>query len=338
MIIKEPLKIKNTMFNNRIVMPPMASEKTGDGRVTPAHHRYYTKRTGSGHIGLVITEHMYIMPSGQASPGQIYIGADDCIEGLRGLTAAIHESGSKCFAQINHAGYKAPAALTGSAPLGPSAVEMHLKSGEAVLPHELRAEELREITAAFAAAAKRAKAAGYDGVEIHAAHGYLLCQFYSPLSNKRQDEYGGSLEKRLRLHLEVISAVRAAVGEDYPVAIRMGGCDYMEGGSTIEDCVEACKLFEKAGVDIIDLSGGHCGFQPAGRGGVLFEDMARAVKADVNVPVILTGGILDGGTAERLLQEKACDMVGIGRALLKDANWPETQVYLESCPCCEAGA
>ena len=187
------------------------------------------------------------------------------------------------------------------------------------------------MCAAFAGAALRAKKAGYDGVEIHAAHGYLLCQFYSPLSNKRQDKFSGSsLETRVRLHLEVIKAVRQAVGEDYPVAIRMGGCDYMEGGSSIADCVEACKLFEKAGVDIIDLSGGHCGFQPAGRDGVLFEDMAKAVKAAVSVPVILTGGIVDGAEAERLLEENACDMVGIGRALLKDAEWAKNQVYNEN--------
>lgn len=327
MKIKETLSIKNVTFLNRIAMPPMASEKTDNGRVTEAHHRYYTKRCGSGHIGLVISEHMYIMPEGQASPGQICIASDDCIEGLSGLTAAIHAGGSKCFAQINHAGFKAPAALTGQQPVSASAMEQQLKTGETVCPRALRAEEIKTITAAFAAAAVRAKKAGYDGVEIHGAHGYLLCQFYSPLANCREDEYGGSVENRVRFHLEVIKAVRQAVGEDFPIAIRMGGCDYMEGGSTIEDCAAACKLFEQAGVDLIDLSGGMCGFQPAGREGVLFEDMAKAVKAAVSVPVILTGGIVDGAEAERLLEENVCDMVGIGRALLKDAQWPENQVY-----------
>lgn len=327
-MIKEPLTIKKLTISNRIAMPPMASEKTQDGHVTPLHHRYYTKRTGGGHIGLVVTEHMYIMPSGQATPGQIYIGDDKCIEGLRTLTEAIHATGSRCFAQINHAGYKAPEKLTGSQPLGPSNVEVLLKTGDTVLPKELSVAEIKEIVSAFAEAARRAKAAGYDGVEIHAAHGYLLCQFYSPLSNKRSDEYGfASIESRVRLHLEVIAAVRKAVGEDYPVAIRMGGCDYTQGGSTIDDCVEACKLFEKAGVDLIDLSGGHCSYQPAGKEAPYFEDMGKAVKAAVNVPVLLTGGIVDGPTAQRLLEEKACDIVGIGRALLKDANWPETQVY-----------
>jgi len=327
MKIKQPLKIKNVTFNNRIAMPPMASEKTENGRVTPAHHHYYQKRTGGGHIGLVVTEHMYICPEGQATPGQIYIGDDGCIKGLRGLTDAIHESGAKCFAQINHAGYKAPEKLIGMQPVSASAMEFTLKNGDKVVPGELSEEDIKRIAADFAAAALRAKEAGYDGVEIHAAHGYLLCQFYSPLSNKRSDRYGGSLENRVRLHLEVIKAVRAAVGENYPVAIRMGGCDYTEGGSSIEDCVEACRLFEKAGIDLIDLSGGHCSYQPAGKEAPYFEDMAKAVKAEVTVPVLLTGGIVEGETAERLLQENACDIVGIGRALLKDPDWPENQIY-----------
>ena len=327
MKIKEPLIVKNIEFINRIAMPPMASEKTENGRVTEAHHRYYTKRCGSGHIGLVITEHMYIMPEAQASPGQIYIGADDCIEGLSGLTAAIHEGGAKCFAQINHAGFKAPVALTGKQPVSASDKAQLLKSGDVAHPRALDRDEINKITAAFAAAAVRAKRAGYDGVEIHGAHGYLLCQFYSPLANFRTDEYGGSVANRIRFHLEVIRAVREAVGEDFLVAIRMGGCDYMEGGSSIEECVEACKLFEQAGIDIIDLSGGMCGYLPAGKDAPYFEDMAKAVKAAVTVPVILTGGIEDGDMAERLLREKACDMVGIGRALLRDPKWPETHIY-----------
>ena len=327
MMIKQPLKIKNVTVNNRIAMPPMASEKSSDGRVIPEHHTYYTKRCGKGHIGLVITEHMYIMPQAQATPGQIYIGDDESVAGLRGLTAAIHGGGAKCFAQINHAGFKAPESLTGCEPAAPSALEQRLKNGDVVLPRELGAGEMAEIKSAFAAAAARAKAAGFDGVEIHGAHGYLLCQFYSPLCNKRRDAYGGSLENRVRFHLEVIAAVREAVGEDYPVAIRMGGCDYTEGGSTIADCVEACKLFEKAGIDLIDLSGGMCSYQPAGKEAPYFEDMARAVKAAVSVPVLLTGGIVDAGTARRLLEEKACDLVGIGRALLRDPDWAENQVY-----------
>jgi len=218
-------------------------------------------------------------------------------------------------------------ALTGRKPVSASDKPQLLKSGDVAYPRALSREEIGRITAAFAEAAVRAKKAGYDGVEIHGAHGYLLCQFYSPLANFREDEYGGTVEKRVRFHLEVIKAVRAAVGEDFPIAIRMGGCDYMQGGSSIEDCVEACRLFEKAGIDLIDLSGGMCGYLPAGKQAPYFEDMAKAVKAAVSVPVLVTGGITDAETAQRLLQENACDMVGIGRALLKDAKWPENNVY-----------
>lgn len=328
MMIKESLTIKGLELKNRIAMPPMASEKTEDGRITDGHLRYYTKRCGSGHIGLVVTEHMYVCPRGKASPGQISIAEDSCIEGLKKLTDAIHESGTKCFAQLNHAGYKAPEKLISQPPQGPVAEPVTLKSGETVHPEALEVMQIKAICAAFAGAALRAKKAGYDGVEIHAAHGYLLCQFYSPLSNKRQDKFSGdSLETRVRLHLEVIKAVRQAVGEDFPVAIRMGGCDYMPGGSTIEDCVEACKMFETAGIDLIDLSGGHCSYQPAGKEAPYFADMAAAVKAAVNIPVLVTGGITDGDMAEKLLQGGVCDIVGIGRALLKDADWPRTHIY-----------
>ena len=333
MNIKKPLNIKSITLNNRIVMPPMASENTDDGLVHAEHFPYYTDRTDAGHIGLVITEHMYVHLHGKASERQLSIADDACIEGLSKLTAAIKKGGAKVFAQLNHAGSGSPERLTGVEPKGPSPVFNPYKTRSSGVPHEMNHEDLFALRKIYADAALRAKAAGYDGVEIHAAHSYLLDQFYSPILNKRHDEYGvDSIENRVRLHLELIHAVREAVGEDYPIAMRFGGCDYMEGGSTIEDCAEACKLIEKAGVDIIDLSGGLCNFTPKEpdgtvRTGVLFEDMARAVKAVVNVPVILTGGIVDAETAERLISENACDLVGIGRALLKDAKWPENQIY-----------
>ena len=333
MRIKEPLQIKELVLNNRIVMPPMASENTKDGLVHPEHFPYYTDRTDAGQIGLVITEHMYVHIHGKASEGQLSIADDSCIDGLSQLTAAIKRGGAKVFAQLNHAGSGAPEGLTGRVPMGPSPVFNPYKSRTSGIPEEMSHEQLFALRQVYADAALRAKAAGYDGVEIHAAHSYLLDQFYSPILNRRHDEYGvDSVENRVRLHVELIRAVREAVGEDYPIAMRFGGCDYMEGGSTIEDCAQACKLLEAAGVDIIDLSGGLCNFTPKEadgnvRTGVLFEDMAKAVKAVVKVPVILTGGIRDAETAERLLADGLCDLVGIGRSLLKDPKWPANQVY-----------
>lgn len=328
MHIKEPLKIKELELKNRIVMPPMASDCSNDGSIGSEHLRYYSSRCASGHIGLVITEHMYVCRRGMASRGQLGLDDDSCIPGLRMLTDTIHAAGAKCIAQLNHAGFRAPENVIGITPIGPSAMLNTLRNGTKVWTQEFDKRGLKKLVEDFTSAALRAKSAGYDGVEIHSAHGYLLTQFYSPITNHRQDEYGGSIENRIRLHLEIVAALREALGEEYPIAIRLGGSDYMPGGSSIEDCVKACIMFERAGVDLIDLSGGLCGFAPMGRcSGILFDDMSRAVKAAVKLPVLLTGGITTGTQAENLLAEKACDLVGIGRALLKDPSWPEKNVY-----------
>ena len=160
-------------------------------------------------------------------------------------------------------------------------------------------------------------------MEIHAAHRYLLNQFYSPLTNHRTDRYNGStLEGRMQLLLEVVEAVRHAVGADFPVAVRLGACDYMEGGSTLQDAVAAAKLLEDAGVDLLDISGGMCSYRnPLESGQGYFGEITQAVKQEVTIPVLLTGGITEPQAAEALLEEQKTDLVGIGRALLKDSDW-----------------
>ena len=178
------------------------------------------------------------------------------------------------------------------------------------------------IEAQFASAAVRAIEAGYDGVEIHCAHAYLLNQFYSPMINKRTDKYGGSLENRLRFLVETVGAVRQAVGVDVPIAVRLGGADYLPGGSKEEDAVEAAILLEKAGVDFLDISGGMCFFlRPGHLEPGYFSSMTEKIKAKVSIPVLLTGGIKKVEDAERLLTEGKADMIGVGRALMKDARW-----------------
>jgi NADPH2 dehydrogenase len=182
--------------------------------------------------------------------------------------------------------------------------------------------QIQKIIADFADAAVRTQKAGFDAVEIHSAHGYLLNQFYSPLTNIRTDEYGGSVHNRIRLHLEVIAAVRAAVGDDFPLLLRLGGCDYQPGGSTIADSVAAAREFAQAGIDILDISGGFCGFNnPLFTTAGYFSDMTLPIKQAVQLPVILTGGITTGRQAEDLLACGAADLIGVGRALLKDSNW-----------------
>lgn len=327
MYLKQPLNIGTLTVHNRLVLPPMASKTSGEhGYVSDAMITNYEEICRGGHIGLVVTEHAYIHMNGKAGPGQMSVAEDGVIDGLKRLADTIHDCGSKVICQINHAGSGTNPDYTGGLiPVAPSAVG-HPKKPDG-LCREMTLEEIKALPKLFADAALRAKAAGFDGVEIHGCHGYLLNQFYSPLTNHRTDEYGGSLMNRIRVIREVIFAVREAVGEEFLIALRLGGSDYMEGGSTIDDAVAACKIFAEDGVDLIDLSGGMCSFSVEGRAYAgYFRDMSEAVRAAVDVPVILTGGVWSAANAEKLLQEGAADLIGVGRAMLRDHRWAEKQM------------
>lgn len=331
-MLKEPIQIGTMTLSNRLVMPPMATYKTVDGgSVNDALCDYYEARAKDGKIGLIITEHTCIRQDGLAGKGQMSMMDDSVIEPAKKLTEVIKKSGTKAVCQLNHAGSATNELLTGMQIVSASAIPCVGRKKELateMIPKELTVEEIKELEEAFAQAALRAKKAGYDGVEIHSAHGYLLNQFYSPLTNKRQDEYGcGSMENRLRFAIETVKRTRELVGEDYPIFLRLGGCDYMEGGSTIEDAVEAAKMLEAAGVDCIDLSGGMCRFMcPGHTEPGYFSDMSAAVTAAVKIPVILTGGIKTAAEAEELLQRGAADMIGVGRPILADAQWAEKEM------------
>ena len=186
-------------------------------------------------------------------------------------------------------------------------------------------QQIRQVTEWFALAALRAKQAGFDGVELHSAHGYLLNQFFSPLANQRTDAYGPqSVENRIRFHREVIRAVRQTVGDDFPIALRLGGCDYEAGGSTAEDCVEACRLLEHSGIDLLHLTGGMNGFIRPGHGEPgYFQDLSVPVKQAVHIPVLLTGGVTTPAQAEALLEEGCADLIGVGRAIFKNPHWAD---------------
>jgi len=316
----EALRRPNFELANRLVMPPMATSKAeAGGSVSRALLDYYSEKSAGGFFGLVITEHSYVRTDGKASANQLSLAADGMIEGLGRLVAAIHRNGSKCAAQLNHAGSATSEDIAGVGPVGPSAMANPRKGG---MPRELARAEIGGIVGAFRDAARRAKEAGFDAVEIHSAHGYLLNQFLSPLANRRSDEYGGSLERRIRIHLEVIEAVRGAVGPDFPILLRLGASDFAEGGTTPEDGRAAALAFEEAGVDVIDISGGFTGYVVPGlQGQGYFAPLSRAVKSAVSVPVILTGGITEAAAAERLLAEGAADLIGVGRAVLADSGW-----------------
>lgn len=318
--LHEELIVNTLKLRNRLVMAPVATEKTtGDGRVTNEHIDFYKEKSKNENIGLFIVEHSYISKEGKASPKQISVADDSDIEGLSRIAEVIHSNGAKAVLQISHAGSAASEEVTGMRAIGPSSVPNPRKG---VLPEAMCHDDIKKIVDKFAKAALRVKKAGFDGVEIHSAHGYFLNQFYSPLTNKRKDEYGGSLENRIRIHLEIIGEVRKAVGEDFPVFLRLGASDFTEGGTCLEDSLIAVKFMERAGIDLIDISGGFCGYasdQLSGQG--YFKGLTGPIKKAVNIPVILTGGVTSLEGAQALLKEEAADLIGVARALLKDPSW-----------------
>lgn len=324
-ILNSKLKLCNLELSNRLVMPPMASSCASEsGAVTQKLCEYYREKSHGGYMGLVIVEHAYVSIEGKAHKAQLSIAADADVPGLRRLAGAIHANGSKVFAQISHAG-SAAQSKTGGDIISASAVRSPFAKPDAQCPRAMTAAEIKKLIADFGAAAVRAREAGFDGVELHSAHYYLLDQFYSPLTNRRADEYcGSSLEGRLRLHLEIIDEIRRLAGADFHLALRLGACDYTAGGTSLEDSVQAAKMLEKAGLDLLDISGGLCGpFRSQIKHEGYFKELSTAIRQAISIPMILTGGITTAAGAEALLSDGAADLIGVGRALLKDSDWAE---------------
>lgn len=319
-MINTPLAAGKITFKNRLIYPPLATAKaSADGDVTEDSLAYYEEKMHGGSFSLAIVEHCYIMQEGKASNGQLSVADDSKLQGLAKLARVIKGAGTKAVLQMNHAGSCTSTEVTGMTLKGASPVQNPRQGG---VPEEMTKAEIRKVIEAFGEAARRGKEAGFDGVEIHSAHSYLLNQFYSPLTNLRNDEYGGKLENRLTIHLEAIEAVRKAVGKEYPVFLRLGACDHMAGGNTVEDAVKAAKILEDAGVDILDISGGMCGYvNPENSRPGYFGEESAAVREAVNVPVIITGGVKEPEDVEALLEVGAGDLVGVGRAVMQDSAW-----------------
>ncbi len=252
-------------------MPPMATAKADDkGHISKEIFDYYQEKTRDKLFSTVIIEHNFIDPLGKASHNQVSIADDSSIKGLKKLAKIIKDNGSHAIVQISHAGSSTNEDVIGESPVAPSA-EKNPSNAKASQSRELTIEEIKDIEDKFRDAAFRVKEAGFDGVEIHSAHGYLLDQFLSPLTNKRTDEYGGDIKNRIKIHLEIIKKVREKVGEDYPIFLRLGAGDDMEGGLTQADSVYTAKAFEKAGIDVLDISGGMCKFSIENKSAGFFD-------------------------------------------------------------------
>ncbi|CAH2214192.1 NADH:flavin oxidoreductase [Tepidibacter aestuarii] len=323
--LNKPLNVSKLELKNRLVMPPMATAKSeGDGNVSQQIIDYYKEKSDGGYISLIIIEHSFVSQEGKASKNQLSVADNTTIEGLKRLADVIHKNDSKAIMQINHAGSAADQEIIGTTPVGPSVVA-NPRLGR--VPRELAKHEILNIVKEFQNAALRVKEAGFDGVEIHSAHGYFLNQFLSPLTNKRTDEYGGSIYNRIRIHLQIIEAISEVVGKDFPILLRLGASDFVDGGTTIEDSKIAACEFEKAGVSILDISGGFCGYNLNGiKDQGYFAPLTEAIKKVVSIPVILTGGITEAQAAEELLLKGKADLIGVGRALLNNSDWAKNAI------------
>lgn len=318
-LLFEPLKIGNLEIKNRFVMPAMDSFYTNKSHeFTKQACNYYGERA-KGQFGLIITEYLCVSEEGLACDTQAGIYDDRFLPGLTMVAERVHKEGAKIFAQLHHAGRIQGPGTTDKAVVGAGCLQ-DINFPQQV--HELTTEEIEELEEQFVRAAIRAKKAGFDGVEVHGAHGYLLAQFLSKSVNKRVDEYGGTLTKRARIVCEIIQKIKKACGEDYPVTVRTSGEENWYGGNSIEDAAAHAILFENAGADGIHISYGeaiesyyvNAGFN---------MDRVKKVKSVINIPVIGVGRINDPTLAYMAVKTKSMDFVALGRQSIADPHFPE---------------
>ncbi len=297
---------------------------TEDGAATQVLTDVY-RRLAEGGIGLIISGHAYVRKEGQATPWQLGIYADALVPGIADMVKAVHEAGGTFCLQLAHAGARGATQWSAMPAKGPTAGLGGAGQGEGV---EMTAADIRDAVQGFAEAATRARAAGCDAVQLHGAHGYLISQFLSPLFNRRSDEYGGTIENRTRFAVEVLQAVRQAVGADFPVLIKLNAADFVAGGLTEDDMLHAAAALQAAGIDAIELSGGtflsdkkmpsRPGKPEAGEPEAYYEAAARRYKERIGVPLILVGGIQTFETAERLVRENLADYISMCRPLIRE--------------------
>ncbi|MDO4554074.1 MAG: FAD-dependent oxidoreductase [Lachnospiraceae bacterium] len=315
----EPITIRNLTLDNRMVITAMLTRLAGtDGSVTDEIASYFWARAEGG-WGMQICENLAVRPDGKAYPRVWGAWSDDQVPALKKVVDGYHERGGKIVGQIYHAGRAAVSAYIGYPSVGPSAI---MDPTVPQHPHELTTDEVKELVKCFADAARRVKEAGFDGVEIHGGHGYLISAFLSPYSNKRTDEYGGNLRRRAKFALDIVKAVREEVG-DFPIFFRISAREYVNGGLDIGETKAIAKMLEEAGIDCLNVS--HSIFK---RGELQlasynipkakFVSNAAEMKAILNIPVITVGRINDPDIAEEVLDSGAADMVAMARASLAD--------------------
>jgi len=302
------------------------------------------RELAQGGVGLIITGYTVVHPKGRQMTGAIGACSDNQIQVLGSLAAAVHEAGGKLMAQLFHAGAQTSIRTIGEAPLGPSETESPFYSG---VPRAMTMEEIQEVAASFGQSARRAMEAGFDGVQLHGAHGYLINQFLSPLTNIRTDRYGGSLKNRFRFLEEVYTSVREQVGPDFPVVIKLTGSDNLDGGLKIEDAVFFAQSLQDLGIDAIEVSAGTSG---SGDGVPVRKSInseekegynarfARLIREQVSVPVILVGGLRSFPVIKKFLDHQVADLFALSRPLIREPDlvniWRKDPGHRSTCISC----
>lgn len=311
-------KIKDITLKNRVVMPPMCMYKAQeDGKVTDFHLTHYGARAIGG-VGLIITEATGVEARGRITDHDLGLWSDEQIQGHKDIVDLCHSFGSKLALQLAHAGRKS--ICTQSPPIAPSAL-LFAKEGGFKLPHALHVKEIEDLKDSFLSAAKRAKNAGYDALEVHAAHGYLLFEFLSPLTNIREDNYGGSLVNRCRLTIEICKSILQEV--DLPLIVRVSADEWVDGGWSIDDTVYLSQELKNIGVSMMHVSGGgnHAVQPNMPELKALYQaSYAKEVAKQVDIPTIAVGLIATAKEGEELLENQTCDLVAYGRELLRNPN------------------
>jgi 2,4-dienoyl-CoA reductase-like NADH-dependent reductase (Old Yellow Enzyme family) len=328
-----PLVLRGVTLRNRIAMSPMCQYSSDDGFANAWHVAHHAARAVGG-VGLSIAEATAVEPAGRITPNCLGIWKDEHVPALRELTSFVTAHGAVPGIQLAHAGVKAsrhrpfhatpnayvPLEEGGWAPVGPSAKRF---ANDGPVPHELTTDEIRAVTASFAAAASRSIAAGFRVIELHSAHGYLAHSFLSPLMNERTDEYGGSFDNRTRFLLETVRAVRAVLPEDVPLFVRLSCTDWTEGGWTIEDSITLSRRLAAEGVDLVDCSSGGATRKadiPVAPGYQV--PLAARIRREAELPTAAVGLITDPAQAASIITDGHADLVLLGRELLRDPHWP----------------
>ena len=325
-----PGHIGGVEIRNRVVMPPMTTRFADDeGKVTDTTIAYFRARAAGG-VGLVTVEMASPEKVGRHRARELGIYDDRFLPGLKRLAEALHDCGARASIQLGHGGGHTRVDICGEAPIAPSAVPhfVYEVTGETIVPLEMSRSRIERTTEAFVEAARRARRAGFDMVELHVAHGYLISQFLCPAENRRTDEYGGSFENRARFGLDILRRIKAEL-PDFPVVFRISADDLFPGGMPFEEGLQLARWAESAGADAIHVTAGHYRSQPSAEIMIppmaypdgLFLDYAARVKVSVSVPVIAVGRLGDPEVAKDVIDGGKADFVALGRPLLADADW-----------------